>query len=418
MTTAARPRVTLFCDEEGWGGIVTYCIELTRSLPAYGFEVTLLAPERRPWHKEAARQGVIVQVPDGPSGRRANDPSPSLAGRQLPTMARIYRALAPHALKWVFGSVREYRRLRHLFNAFPADLIHVQSAGGEVSAIAAKRRRPTVPVLSTIHYPPTMVSAKRLGSSAWRMVCRMNMRSFDVGIAVSRATLADWDAVSGVSLGPPRGRVIYNGSTSSDIALERDDARRRLDIADDARVLLNVAALMDYKDQAQLLTAVRLLLDSGDNVLLVVAGEGPSRGHLESQVRELKLQDHVRLLGHRSDTATLFAAADLYVQSSRDEAFPMVLLEAGLQHLPIVATDVGGVGELITDGVSGTLVPPGNPAALANGVRKVLHSHELGARHARELSETIRASFLAEHMVRETAAVYRELLQLPEMATA
>ncbi|MES2304407.1 MAG: glycosyltransferase [Gemmatimonadota bacterium] len=408
--TASRPRVTIFCDEEAWGGIVTYAVELTRSLPAFGFDATLVAPEGRPWHQAAAELGVAVHVPGEVANALSADAPKSRAGRWLPTVARLYRAAAPRSVKWLLGSWDEYRFVHRALAAVPADLIHVQSVGAEVAALAARAQSPKCPVISTLHFPPSMVAPERVRSWTWRYLCHRNMAAFDVGIAVSRATLADWDAISGVSLGPPRGRVIYNGSASSEIVLDRDEARRRLGLAADARVLLNVAALMEYKDQATLLTAVRLLLDSGDEVTLVVAGEGPNRPHLEQQVRELGLTDHVCLLGHRSDTATLFAAADLYVQSSKDEAFPMVLLEAGLQGLPVVATDVGGVAELITDGVNGTLVPPENPVEMADGLRRLLRGGELGARHARELSLTIRASFLAEHMVRETAAVYRELL--------
>lgn len=397
---------------------MTYCVELARSLPSQGVDAILVAPHPQEWHQQAAALGVPVRVPPGVKEPRPDGVPHSSAAKWLPSLVQSYRARAPKALKWLIGSYQEYRALRRVLEAFSTDLIHVQSVGGEVTAIAAARSRPRRRVVSTIHFPPSMVHPDRLASWWWRLVCRWNMRAFDIGIAVSRATLADWDALSGVSLGPPRGRVIYNGSTSSDIVLDRDEARKRLGIAAGTRVLLNVAALMEYKDQATLLTAVRLLLDGGDDVLLVVAGEGPSRPQLEAQLRELRLTDRVRLLGHRSDTATLFAAADLYVQSSRDEAFPMVLLEAGLQGLPIVATDVGGVSELITDGVSGTLVPPEDPAALADGVRRLLRSGEIGARHAHELSLTIRESFLAEHMVRETAAVYRELLAIGSRATA
>ncbi len=372
----------------------------------------LVAPVAYPWHEAAARVGIHVVVPRAPGTPAAASAQAKLSDRWLPALARWYRSRAPAQVKWLLGSWQECRAMRRLFDAVPAAVIHVQSAGGEVTALAASRRRPRVPVVSTLHFPPSMVRPDIRRSLSWRLVCALNMRAFDLGIAVSRATLEQWEKLSGGKLQPPRGAVIHNGSAESVEVPNRVTARAELGLHPDAVVLLNVAALVTYKDQASLLEAARILRDGGDEVELVIVGEGPRRAELEALAGERQLSRHVRFLGHRADKTTLFAAADVYVQSSRDEAFPMVLLEAGLQELPIVATEVGGVAELITDGVTGSLVPSEDPAALAGAIRTLLREPDQGRGRARQLAERIRGGFLAEHMVRDTAAAYRRLLEL------
>ncbi|MES2124568.1 MAG: glycosyltransferase, partial [Gemmatimonadota bacterium] len=177
--------------------------------------------------------------------------------------------------------------------------------------------------------------------------------------------------------------------------------------------LLNVAALLPYKDQRSLLTAAALLCDQGIDVILLIAGEGPCRDDLLHQSATAGLTDRVRLLGYRADVATLVAAADLCVHSSLEEAFPMALLEAGLQGVPIVATDVGGVRELISDDDTGLLVPAGEPGLLAEAIRRALADRDASAERARRLALRIRESFLSEHMLAQTAALYRGLLARP-----
>jgi glycosyltransferase involved in cell wall biosynthesis len=104
--------------------------------------------------------------------------------------------------------------------------------------------------------------------------------------------------------------------------------------------------------------------------LFLIAGDGPLRADVEKLASELNVSERLRFLGIRKDIPELMAAADGYVMSSAWEGLPMVLLEAAASGLPIVATNVGGNGEVVRDGISGHLVPPSDPVALASALQQ------------------------------------------------
>ena len=103
-----------------------------------------------------------------------------------------------------------------------------------------------------------------------------------------------------------------------------------------------------------------------------MVGDGPDRPEVEAEIRALEISDAVELAGYARDVPDLLAAADVFVLSSRSEGAPFSILEAMAAGLPVVATDVGGVGELVADGETGLLVPAGDPARLAEALRSLL----------------------------------------------
>jgi glycosyltransferase involved in cell wall biosynthesis len=109
-------------------------------------------------------------------------------------------------------------------------------------------------------------------------------------------------------------------------------------------------------------------------------GEGPDRNAIEAEIRRLELQGRVRLAGERSDVPELLAESDVFVLSSRSEGLPVSVLEAMAAELPVVATDVGGLAELVVDGETGILVPPGDEAALTEALGRVVEDRELRRR--------------------------------------
>ncbi len=152
-----------------------------------------------------------------------------------------------------------------------------------------------------------------------------------------------------------------------------------------------VGRLETQKGHTFLLEAARALLQRWPEVLFVIAGEGSQRAVLEQQIRALGLERQVKLLGRRSDMEALYAALDLFVMPSLDEGTPMVLLEAMRAGLPVIATRVGGVPQLIRAGETGVLVEPEDTAALAGAMQRcladALMARRLGAAAAREIRE-------------------------------
>ncbi len=146
----------------------------------------------------------------------------------------------------------------------------------------------------------------------------------------------------------------------------------------DARVVLSVGRLSKEKGHADLIRAMTgIKRVCGFPVVLVMLGEGPELARLEALCAQLGLSDSVRFMGYQRDVGAYYEAADVFVLPSYSEGSPNVLLEAMDWELPIVATAVGGVGEMIHDREHGLLVPAGDVAAIARSVAAVLNDTQL-----------------------------------------
>jgi glycosyltransferase involved in cell wall biosynthesis len=231
-------------------------------------------------------------------------------------------------------------------------------------------------------------------------------------IAVSQHT-AD-HIISEEGAPPDKIRVVLNGIDFDRVKLSGPDARarvRRQFAADDAYVLLIVARLHPEKGYEYLFGALPEIRRRADRrVLLLVAGQGPFRHAFEQQVRSLGCESDARFLGFRQDVPDLMTAADLVVLPSVAEAFGLVLTEALYLGTPVMATRVGGIPEIVNDGVDGVLVPPTDSQALANAIVELLHDPERRQKMAGAGREKVINKFRFEDMVRAYEAVYEEVL--------
>ena len=174
------------------------------------------------------------------------------------------------------------------------------------------------------------------------------------------------------------------------------------DVPPNARVLLSVSRLTEQKGVD---VAVRALPALAADVVLVVLGEGPERATLEALARELAVADRVFLPGRVPDVAAWLRRADAYVQPSRWEGFGLAVLEAMLAGLPIAASNVSSLPELVVDGSTGLLVPPDDPDALALALGQLFERPELGTA-ARQRAQS---EFSVARMADRTLAVYDAL---------
>ena len=139
--------------------------------------------------------------------------------------------------------------------------------------------------------------------------------------------------------------------------------------------LIAVGRLKAPKDFLTLIRAFAALPEGSFEALIV--GDGPDRGAVEDEIGRLGLEERVRLVGERSDVPALLADADLFVLSSRSEGLPVSVLEAMAAELPVVASGVGGLAELVVDGETGILVPPGAPEPLAAALGRLVEDRDL-----------------------------------------
>lgn len=196
----------------------------------------------------------------------------------------------------------------------------------------------------------------------------------------------------------------------------RARARRMLGIADDAVVVGTVGNLVAKKDHSTLVRAARELdrdfISSGRraHVELVIVGSGPLAGEIRAEAATAGVAVH--LLGMRSDVPDLLPGFDVFCLSSRFEGLPIAMLEAMASGVPVVASAVGGVPEVLTHGDDGLLVAAGDPAALAAAIGKVIDdaglAAALGAAGRRRA-----AAFSLDRAVARTVAVYDEVAPSP-----
>jgi glycosyltransferase involved in cell wall biosynthesis len=172
-----------------------------------------------------------------------------------------------------------------------------------------------------------------------------------------------------------------------------------------------VANLYPTKGLDHLIVAMAEVRRMEPSARLLIIGEGPERPRLEALTRAHRLEDGITLAGKMPDPWNLLPGAKVFVLSSVKEGLPFVLLEAMAAGIPIVASRVGGIPEIVTDEHSALLVPPGDPPALARAICRLLQDGELGAALARAAQATLRRDELtADAMVAATADLYRRLL--------
>lgn len=191
----------------------------------------------------------------------------------------------------------------------------------------------------------------------------------------------------------------------------RAAARRELELPVGAPVVGIVGRLTPIKDHATFLRAAHAVAADGAGAHFLIAGTGPLEETLRAEARRLGLGDRVHFRYLLDGAQPLLDALDVVVFSSRHEGMPYALLEALRAGVPVIATAVGGLAEALTHGRDALLVPPGDAAALAAGIHRVLREPGLSRRLAEEGRRTVESRFALDRMREETAAVYREALR-------
>lgn len=234
-------------------------------------------------------------------------------------------------------------------------------------------------------------------------------------VTVVNSNLASKQLESRGVVSKKRVRTIPNGLELEKYAPDpnvRARLRVELEVSDDTFLWLAAGRLEPQKDYSTLLQATARLSAASTNFRLAVAGQGPLLDELQAKLAELGLSAHVEFLGLRRDMPALLQAADGFVLSSQWEGLPNVVMEALASGTPVVATQVGGVAELVEHGRSGWLVPAKKPEALADAMRQLmaLPAEErlaMGAAGREHISQ----NYGLERVVDQWEALFTELLE-------
>lgn len=282
------------------------------------------------------------------------------------------------------------RRLARAVRGWEPAVVHAHNPGMAIVTGLVTRRGRRPPALVSVHGVP----------------------EDDYGRAARLLRLAGVPVVAcgpGVAAGlEERGRrvetTIVNGIPPAPEPLSRAELVRRFGLPDDRKIVAAVGRLAPQKNHA---LAVQALRDVPDATLLVL-GEGELRPEIEVAAQAAGVADRVVLPGMQADARAALGAVDALVLTSHWEGLPLAVLEALAASVPVVATAVRGVRELLTDGEDGLLVPPGDAPALASAVRSVLADDGLAARLATGGSE-LAARHSEQAMAEEYLALYGKL---------
>ncbi|HEX6424587.1 MAG TPA: glycosyltransferase [Acidimicrobiales bacterium] len=295
-------------------------------------------------------------------------------------------------------SVRWVSRLRRLVREREIDIVHTHMPlPAALARVALPGRRPAF-----VHTEHNVWHRYRLPTRwANALTYRRNARVIAVsdGVAASiRSSVPVEVVVHGTDL-----TLALSGADA------RAAARTHLGLDARARVIGTVGNFTAKKDQATLLRAVASARPAGDrHTVLVLVGSGPLESDLRALASRLGIADRVVFAGSRDDVFDLLPAFDVFALSSEFEGLPIALLEAMASGISPVATSVGGIPEVISDGEDGLLVPAGSPDALAAALTKLLDDDDLRTAIG-ERARARAATFDLVQAVRRTEEVYRRV---------
>jgi glycosyltransferase involved in cell wall biosynthesis len=307
--------------------------------------------------------------------------------------------------------LRAVLRLNRYIRRNKIDIIHTHLEGADiVGGIAGLLARK--PVVSTVH----LLHSDIVGSSAaHRLMLKVTARWLCKRIAVvaesMREDTAKW-------LGVPLRKVVAipNGVDTTRFhtgpGLDRTAVKRSLAGGDgNYPLVINVARLFPQKTQEYLIKAARIVLASVPKVRFAIVGTGPREAEIATLIHEEGLDDKVFLAGRRDDVPDVLAAADLFALSSMQEGLPVALLEALAAACPVVSTDVGGVSEIVRHNVTGLLVPPSDPEALAAAIVEMLSDPKRARSLALKGQELVQREYSMQAWGRKWQALYLQVLR-------
>ncbi|WP_042350939.1 glycosyltransferase family 4 protein [Bacillus massiliigorillae] len=302
--------------------------------------------------------------------------------------------------------LRIISKLASFINKEQFDIVHSHGPRANLFMSFIKKKIQAVWV-TTIHSDPTLDFMK--GGVKGRIFTMLNLRTLkkiDYFFAVSERFKDNL-----VTLGIPANIIhtIYNGITFSE-PLERDySLQKELKLSNDDFVMTMVARLHPIKGHDIVLEALKKL--NNPEIHLVLVGDGPIRDEIEGLVRSKNLQDNVHFLGFRQDVDHIYSNSHIALLASHSESFPLALLEAANQKIPLISTDVGGVRQLISSNEYGWVVPTNDAEAFAEAITESYDNYKSGrlATKGEELYNHASTNFSLHALANSIDEVYKRL---------
>lgn len=306
---------------------------------------------------------------------------------------------------------RHYFQLKDLIKSRNIDLMHIHvwnPASCRYAFMAAKKYN--MPTVITEHDP---FKLKGLKSSIKQKLIRHARAIITVSEANKKMMEHLFPAMKDKLITIHNGIDVtwFESQLLSFSDRKRNEYREKIFSAEENdTVILSVAELHERKGLQYLINALPGIIEEKSNTTLIVAGSGPLRNDLEKRAMKEGVMDNVRFLGFQKDIPHIMAASDLFVLPSKKEAFGLVLLEAGIARVPIIASNVGGIPEIIDHEKNGLLVTPENPRKLAESILTIINNNHKRDRYRENAYKKVKETFDAKIMANKTANLYDEVL--------
>ena len=347
------------------GGIARHVSQVTAALDADGFDIEIAGPRDLP----IAMPKDVIDL-DIPSG--------------------------------LFGHRRAVSALNRIVKAGAYDVVHAHGIRAGIDAGRACRHL-NASVVTTIHNLIHPEVSGRIKAAAYKPAERIAVRVSDRVLAVSR-DIADalLQASGHATEMSSKVEVLYLG-IGDPPPVTRSAAEIRSELDATGPLIVSAARLSAQKALHVLIEA---LAQMTPDVTAVVVGQGPLEDELRAQAERAGVNDRVHFPGWTNDAASYIAAGDVFVLSSVWEGIPLAAQEAILLGTTVVATNVGGMSELISDGVSGRLVPSGDATSLAGALEQVLEDENLARTYAERARDDLSRTFSTEAMLARLKDIY------------
>ena len=376
-TSVAKRKIFYLVDSLNIGGTETQAVELARRMDPKTYDVTLACLRKEGPLLDLLNGSAVNVVEFRPKG---GIDSP----RGLYQLARMVAYL---------------RRGKF-------DVLHAHDLWSNMMGVVAGKLA-GVPVVIT--------SQRDLSHGDWYQGSRKKWlrRAQNASSAVvTNARMIREGLVSQEGLAADKVRVIYNGVDLERFVTSPSMRARIFSGMERAKLIVLVGNMhTDVKGQPTLIAAASEIVSRFPQARFVLVGDGDKRREFEAGAHAAGVAASFMFLGRRNDVADILAACDIAVLPSAAEGMPNAVLEYMAAGLPVVASAVGGNLEVIADGGTGLLVPPGNATALAQAVSRLLGDEVLALRLARTGRELVQQRFSFERLTREVGALYEELLQ-------
>jgi glycosyltransferase involved in cell wall biosynthesis len=372
------------------GGPALHVAYLTAGLADRGYETTLVA-------------GTLAR------GEESMASAALVRGAKIETIDDLHREISP------LRDVRAAFRLARLIRKERPSILHTHTAKagavGRIAALLAGSARPPI-IVHTFHGHVLRGYFNPLTTLAFRTLERWLARITTVLVAVSPEVRDD---LVRMQVAPASKFSVIRLGIELDERVEalddaRGETRRLLGVSPDAFVVGWVGRMTAVKRTDDVLKTMRRLVDGGVDAYLLLVGDGPDREHLERYAHELGLAKRCLFVGYQEDVGRFYTAIDALLLPSANEGTPVSVIEALAAGRPAVATRVGGVPDVVREGVDGFLVEVGDAQGLADRLSQLAADPEQRARMGAEGRARVLERYAVERLVDDVDRLYRSLL--------